>query len=967
LLLLTAISSWGANLTPRLQEKMTNTPLSRLIPVRIIMSEQADPQALQAKVAALNGDARRQAVISTLEAMARDSQGELLSTLRTLQKEGDARRIRSLWIVNCAACDLTPRGIKRIAGIDGIDRIDLNENQMVLADSKFQDFGRDPKNAGFSVPATDTAWGVKWINAPLVWNDGYKGAGVRIGLLDTGIDYNHTDLANRIWNNPGEIPNNGIDDDGNGYIDDYHGYNFNAHTKDPLDDMGHGTHCAGTICGDGTGGTQTGVAPEATIMGLKVLDSGGSGNEADVWEAIQYAIDNGAMAMSLSIGWIHTVHNPDRAAWRTACTNALVAGVTMCVAAGNERSSGDPAPDNVRTPGDCPPPWLNPDQTLTGGLNPVVTVGAIGYKTDVYADFSSYGPVSWEAISPWLDYPYNPEMGLMDPDVCAPGTNVNSTTMGGGYSGDTWSGTSMATPHVAGTVALILSKNPLLAPADVDQILETTAIDLGPAGKDNDYGAGRIDAYQAYLNTPAPTGPHVTVTSYTVYDTLDGDGDGCPDPGETVVMTVTLKNGGADSARATIATLSTADTFVTMLDSLGSFGDLAPGDSQIVNDGDPFTFSLDMSSPREHSVLFTLNIAANSGSYTASRVFSVSTGVIQTNDPGGPDAFGYYCYDVTDVRYTEVPIYNWRAIDTTQTAMLGTSLDLGDDEVARVKLPFTFRYYGVDYDTLTVSSDGWISPLVAANSYHNNRCIPVVLPWGPRAMIAGLWDDLDPGNSWSPSDVYYYYDDTDFVFVVEYFEVEHFPVGDRELFEFVIYDPFFYPTLTGDAEIEIHYVRQPQQSDVTVGIQDVDQTTGLKYDCDDHYEKGAAALTSSFVVKFTTDPPVEQEPAVFERPASDARHSRPLELLVTPNPFSSSTNLVVTGLSRSLPGEGLSLRVFDVSGRLIRTLVNDMKAGSATVLWDGRNDSGDKVTSGVYFVRLFAKGESVTKKAVLLR
>lgn len=316
--------------------------------------------------------------------------------------------------------------------------------------------------------------------------------------MDTGIWYQHTDLTHQIALNLAD-PWDGIDNDGNGYIDDYYGYNFNNHTRDPIDQHGHGTHTAGTCVGDGTAGTQTGVAPGAKIKALRVLDSGGSGQPSMVVEAIQYGVANGVDVFTASIGW----YQPDvatRQAYRNACEAVRIAGICMLIAAGNERGYANP-PNLIRTPGDVPSPWINPDNTATGAVCGVTTIGATGYHNDNYAYFSSEGPVGWNTISPWFDWgsPY-----LLKPDVCAPGEDVNSTVMGGGYSGDTWSGTSMATPHVAGMMALMLSKNPTLLPADVDRILEQNALDRGPVGKDNDYGAGRIQAVQTMNAIPSP-------------------------------------------------------------------------------------------------------------------------------------------------------------------------------------------------------------------------------------------------------------------------------------------------------------------------------------------------------------------------------------------------------------------------------------------------------------------------------
>ncbi len=202
--------------------------------------------------------------------------------------------------------------------------------------------------------------------------------------------------------------------------------------------------------------------------------------ESDVWAAIQFIVDHDGDIISMSLGWQHS-WGVDRESWRNSFNNALAAGVIASVAAGNE--GGDlgsyPIPDNVRTPGDCPPPWLNPDQTTTGGISAVVCIGATNIS-DNLADFSSRGPVTWAAINPFNDYPYNPGMGLIRPDVSAPGDDIKSLAhySNTGYE-DHWSGTSMATPCVAGVMALMLNKNTNLMPEEISEALELTAIDYG--------------------------------------------------------------------------------------------------------------------------------------------------------------------------------------------------------------------------------------------------------------------------------------------------------------------------------------------------------------------------------------------------------------------------------------------------------------------------------------------------------
>src|SRR6185503_16619366 len=231
-----------------------------------------------------------------------------------------------------------------------------------------------------------------------------------------------------------------------------------ADDGDPMDQNGHGTHVGGSVAGDGTAGTITGVAPEARLMGVKVLGPSGSGSTADILSGIDYAVDNGAQVLNLSLGEL-CPDQADRALYRASADAVAAAGVTMCVAAGNDRGKVRP-PNMTRAPGDSPPPWISPAQPVLGATGGVTTVGATS-NTDALASFSSPGPVDWTQPSGYGDWalcdPSAPNVGLIKPDVSAPGLDVLSTILGGGYGLN--SGTSMASPHVAGLAALILSKN----------------------------------------------------------------------------------------------------------------------------------------------------------------------------------------------------------------------------------------------------------------------------------------------------------------------------------------------------------------------------------------------------------------------------------------------------------------------------------------------------------------------------
>lgn len=471
---LAGIANAAADISPALMERLASVEPSEFVPVTIALDGAIAPEALENMTAGLHKNAARELVSSIAKERAAESQKDILAELNAGAARGLARNIKSLWAPNAVAAEVRASYVSRLAGFPGVRRINLDAEYPV---------------------ACALAWGVEKIAADRVWNElSIDGSGVVVAVTDTGVDYEHTDLADRDWVNSGEIPNNNIDDDNNGYIDDYHGWNtYNDTNETRGGSGGHGSHCAGTVCGDGTAGTQTGVAPGALVMPVQVLSNSGSGSESSVWEGMEYAFDNGADVNSMSLGWQQT-WNPDRATWRQLCETLIAGGMVYSIAAGNERTYGNlPPPTNIRTPGDVPA---------------VITVGATT-QDDVYAYFSSYGPVTWYNVAPWNDYPYPP--GLIKPDVCAPGYQITSVRgIVGGYS--VMSGTSMATPHVAGFAALILEVNSELTNAEVRKWMEDYALDLGTAGKDNDYGSGRIRCYEtisAMQTTP------ITLTSFT--------------------------------------------------------------------------------------------------------------------------------------------------------------------------------------------------------------------------------------------------------------------------------------------------------------------------------------------------------------------------------------------------------------------------------------------------------------------
>lgn len=275
-------------------------------------------------------------------------------------------------------------------------------------------------------------WNLNAIGAPEAWAAGYSGQGVTVAVIDTGVDLDHPDLVHNLFVNPGEVPGNGIDDDGNGFVDDVHGYDFADRDANPDDESGHGTHVAGTIAATRNGFGATGVAPDAKILPVRVLGSNGTGSTSAVAAGIRYAANLGADIINLSLGGGYS------GAIDAAIDYARSLGSLIVAAAGNESAAIPSFPAR-----------------FSASDSNVISVGAIN-SSGALAGFS------------------NDVGGSGAIQVDAPGVGIFSTYVGGGYA--SLSGTSMASPHVAGLAALMLSSNPNLTSPAIRELLATGTV-----------------------------------------------------------------------------------------------------------------------------------------------------------------------------------------------------------------------------------------------------------------------------------------------------------------------------------------------------------------------------------------------------------------------------------------------------------------------------------------------------------
>ncbi len=284
--------------------------------------------------------------------------------------------------------------------------------------------------------ASATSTFLNAINAPQVWAQGYTGQGVVVAVVDSGADYTHADLKDNIWINPKEIAGNGIDDDNNGFIDDTSGWDFVNNDNTPLDGTGHGTHVAGIIAGEQNSFGVTGVAYNAKIMPVRVLDDQGNSSYARIAEGVYYAVNNGANIINLSLGGSST-----SAVLQAAIQYANDRGVLVVAAAGNNGGTSPMFPGSLANQLD-------------------IAVGAVDLTNQMPSFSARSGPTP-------INY------------VVAPGVDIYSTLPGNSYGLDT--GTSMSAAEVSGVAALLLSAKPTLTPAQLIQIITSTANPTGIA------------------------------------------------------------------------------------------------------------------------------------------------------------------------------------------------------------------------------------------------------------------------------------------------------------------------------------------------------------------------------------------------------------------------------------------------------------------------------------------------------
>jgi subtilisin family serine protease len=752
------------------------------------------------------GHAKRGATVyAALNATAKGSQAEALKVARTVKGANP----KSYWLTNSLVVTGDEKLARKLAAVKGVSSVHPQKIYPLVK----------PVEMKTAVVAAvgDPEWGVAKIGADQVWDEGITGAGIVVATIDTGVDFTHPALVNNYRGN---------NHDGS-FSHDYNWWDPSGSCPgEPCDNVGHGTHTMGTIAGgDGPGPftPDIGVAPGAEWIAAKGCEDFGCSSES-LLSSGQFVIaptdmtganpDPSLAPDLVSNSWGND--SPDDTFYLETVQAWRAAGIIPVFAAGN---AGEGGCGTAGTP---------------GNYNEVISLGATD-DTDLIAPFSSRGP------SP---------TGKVSPNLSAPGVEVISSVPGGDYA--SFSGTSMATPHAAGTIALMLSSKPALL-GDFDAVLNAlnvTAVDRPddtcgtPDPTDNDpnyvYGEGRIDAKAAV---------DLVKSGGTLSGTVTGSATLQPIGGARVVA----NNGERDFAATAdsdgnYSLFLGAGTYAVTASAFGYASAITPG-VVIVTDGTTDQDFALVALPRFH-VNGHVTASEDGSPIEGASILAIGTPVPAART----DAAGAYslelpigdytlrasaggCTEVAtaDVSLTDADItqdfslfrklddfgHGCRAIPfdwvdaTTQSALYG------DEFAGRLSLPFAFDFYGATYTQVFLSDNGYLNFLAGEVGNNFPQSIPSAAP--PNAAIYALWQDLSVDAA-SSIDYGTVGDSPNRAFVIEYSGMKVAGASGRVSFEIKLWE---------DGRIDLLYGDNPASPgdgrNATIGIENATGTDALQF------------------------------------------------------------------------------------------------------------------------------------------
>jgi len=903
--------------------------------------------------------------IRTYRQIAEMSQQSLIDWL---SERGDAIVHQRFWVLNGIYLEAKPEIILEIARRRDVGWISHNGEVHIIAEPVYAP----------GISSRGTTWGIRKIKADSCWAAGYTGQGIILGETDTGVDYTHPALQGKwsgYWKVASGLPP----------------------STTPYDDHNHGTHCMGTIMGgDGPGPftEDIGIAFNAKFVAAKVLNSGGSGTYAQCAEGLQFMADlkDSVDIKAVSNSWGGS-SGADTFFYPITRTYISI-GIVPVFANGN---SG-PNPGTVGVP---------------GNYSNVIGVGATD-STDAIANFSSRGPAPdqppFNDPSTWLRSDWN----LIKPQISAPGVAVYSCIPGGGY--QSWQGTSMATPHVTGSIGLICQKNPTLDPKVIYDIL-LNSVDTPSGGgpyPNNNYGWGRLNVWRAVQSTPTVNQPYISILSTQITDPPPGgNNNGQIEPGETARMVVNIKNLGGETGTNTTGTLQSFDNFVSVMNNFYNFGTLAPQGSAS-NSSNPYTFKAHNLTPPGHTARIGLIIHSDGPNDTLDFDDTVFYSIRIGNPPppyaiyeddfeygSGIDSFLYYWdktrnwnWSTTSSHSPTHSAYSGPPNDTVMTLTLKNAVNLTGFNNPQLSIWHRYRFeQGIFLDsaTILISTNGgttwarlwrydwiqgdtmrWTEATFSLSSYISNN---VKIRFAVDAYTffndyADWWIDdfkiMVPTDNEPP----YFtnttrWTDTSFT--------GPFPVRSTITDASGVDSVYLYYRINSGAWQKLVMIHQGSNIyQATIPSQALYTTV--------HYYLWAR--DKWITPNSGCDPvgaPQDGYYGFYIRPVGmieQKGEARVIAFSVSPNPF--RKNLIIrytiqdTGYKiqdTRYKIQDIRLKIYDVTGRIVKSfnLESCIMNHESAILWFGEDDSGRRLSSGVYFVRLETDGFKKNEKVILLR
>jgi len=856
----------------------------------------------------------------------------------------------SHWIVPSYAATLTVADVRELAELDGV--------QLIVPNVHLENILPVERSAADRTVASASTQ-IDMLKVRSLWNRGLTGAGRLVCSFDTGVEYTHPALNSKWRGN--HVPLSAA------------WMSTITPNTPPADRSGHGSHTMGIMVGS-EGADTIGVAPGAEWITAGVIDQGKtlSATVSDILLAFQWALNPDGNAQTFddvpdvilnSWGIPAGLFGPCDGTFWQAIDNVEAAGIVTIFAAGNE----GPEPKTIRNPADRTSSPLNS-----------FAVGAVD-NNQVVASFSSRGPSLCDTTQ-------------VKPEVVAPGVSIRSATKGGGYVN--MSGTSMAAPYIAGLAALCRQYNPDATVEEIKWALINSARDLGPVGEDNAYGHGLVDASRLPDFLPLPGIPNVSLASTRV---MDG---GIALPGKDFTLRVTLSNTGATVTRVN-GFLSSIDTDVSVISNAASF---YFGSNSTATNFEMFEVHLSDAVYHGETVPFTLTVEDEAGSSLGNFSFLLTAGYEPTGVVSDV-ATGAVTFTVTDFgQYGLAPgsIYNVNhngfAFEDSNTLFEG-GIIVGRSEL---QLSSSIRnadaeFVPSDFIAIEDLTEEWLDSdrgsclKTRMSDIGSAISIPVEVTQETRSYTAtgndgyvimryfvhnsslsnlsnlnfGFFADFDLSNGQDRIQydaaldlVYQTGDSGPLVGIVGLRNVSQFTVKDNgaaklgltraDQYELISTSGAPDTSLRGDLFLVVgtETLLIPALDSVEVALALV-----AGRDLEELYARAVQARNQ-------WDLPTDIDDNMTGLPETYVLEQN------YPNPFNPTTTITF-----SLPqAASVSLDVFNVLGQRVRQLISaDLPAGVQTLEWNGTDDSGADVASGVYFYRLSSETFSQSKKMVLLR